>query len=409
MVDVDRRMAGLTPAHAAGLRRLSTRAATATAPSTPGAARNGLLSFLPLAEALISHLRSSGVPVQPGLSDAEFSRAEAEFGFAFPPDLRAVISLGLPAAPGFPDWRSRLRLRAALDLPIAAISTQIARNAFWSRSWGPRPADPERALRLARSALRRAPLLIPLFGRCYIPCHPPLAGNPVFFVDETRISCCGFDLADFFRRESAFHTFPLPPAPSPPDLFLRRQRSASTAADKPSPSLPRPSASRRSLDSIAGKTPRWIEFWSEAAASDRRRRSSSSSATHPERFLEIRVPQRLPAWVGTYLDRIKSVLIDGGWGESEAAEMVQVTASGFFDGAEGAAAVVDSQAVLDALLLKADRCSDSLRRAGWTSEEISDALGFDFLPDRRRQRRPLNLPPEIAVKIGKLAEAVSRS
>ncbi|KAG1334657.1 hypothetical protein COCNU_03G007760 [Cocos nucifera] len=402
MVDVDRRMAGLTPAHTAGLRRLCTRAATASAPSS--SARNGLLSFSPLAEALISHLRSSGVPLHPGLSDAEFARAEAEFGFAFPPDLRAVLSVGLPAAPGFPDWRSRHRLRATLDLPVAAISTQIARHAFWPRFWGPRPADPERALRLARSALRRAPLLIPLFGRCYVPCHPALAGNPVFLVDEARISCCGFDLADFFRRESAFHS----PSPAP-DLFLRRQRSASVAADKPIRlSLPL-SASRRSLDSIAGKTPRWIEFWSDAAASDRRHRSSSASSTFdPERFLEIRAPaRRLPAWVGTYLGMIKSVLIDGGWGESEAAEMVGVTASGLLDGA--GSVVLDSQAVLDALLLKADRCSDSLRRAGWTSEEITDALGLDFRPARRRQRPPLKLPPEIAVKFGKLAEAVSRS
>ncbi|KAF2295248.1 hypothetical protein GH714_032294 [Hevea brasiliensis] len=165
MVDVDRRMTGLNPAHIAGLRRLSARAA---APSTA--------SSLPVR-----------IQVQPGLSDAEFARAEAEFGFAFPPDLRAVLSAGLPVGPGFPDWRSggaRLHLRASLDLPIAAISFQIARNTLWSKSWGPRPSDPEKALRVARNALKRAPLLIPIFNHCYIPCQPSLAGNPIFFVDE---------------------------------------------------------------------------------------------------------------------------------------------------------------------------------------------------------------------------------
>ncbi|CAL5367290.1 unnamed protein product [Camellia sinensis] len=38
---------------------------------------------------------SAGLPVHPGLSYAEFARAEAEFGFAFPPDLKAVLSAGV--------------------------------------------------------------------------------------------------------------------------------------------------------------------------------------------------------------------------------------------------------------------------------------------------------------------------
>lgn len=460
MVDVDRRMAGLTPAHAAGLRRLSVRAATHTAtPISPASTssavasassvpaklppfshRNGLLSFSPLAEAVLSHLKNSGVTVLPGLSDAEFARTEAEFGFHFPPDLRAVLSLGLPVGPGFPDWRppstgsrrqqqSRLRLRASLDLPIAAISVQIARNAFWPKSWGVRPSEPDKALRLARSALRRAPLLIPLFDRCYIPCNPCLAGNPVFFVDESRILCCGLDLADFFEREALFCT-PLSPSSSSntsADLVLRRQRSAGSAEKQPPP-LP---CSRRSMDSVSGRTPRWIEFWSDAACDRRRRISSSSSSSSssscssasevslhpPQAFLEIR-PPRLPVWLSGYLDRIGSVLRDGGWGQSDVDEMVHVSpaASGWSDDGEdpdvgAAAAVLDSQAVFDALLLKADRCCHSLRRAGWSPEEVSDALGFDFRPGHSREvRRPqLKLSPEIVQKIERLADAVTRS
>ncbi|THG18512.1 hypothetical protein TEA_017458 [Camellia sinensis var. sinensis] len=38
---------------------------------------------------------SAGLLVHPGLSYAEFARAEAEFGFAFPPDLKAVLSAGV--------------------------------------------------------------------------------------------------------------------------------------------------------------------------------------------------------------------------------------------------------------------------------------------------------------------------
>ncbi|XP_028760483.1 uncharacterized protein LOC114738121 [Neltuma alba] len=401
MVDVDRRMTGLNPAHVAGLRRLSARAASVPATSSSSSslpARNGLLSFSSLADKVMTHLRSSGIQVQPGLSDAEFARAEAEFGFAFPPDLRAVLAAGLPVGPGFPDWRSpgaRLHLRASLDLPIAAICFQIARNTFWSKSWGPRPCEPEKALRVARNALKRAPLLIPIFNHCYIPCNPSLAGNPIFFVDENRIFCCGLDLSDFFDRESLFQS-------SESDLILKKQRSVSEKSAGSSTNF-----SRRSLDTgivAGGRTPRWVEFWSDAAVDRRRRNSSSSSTSSPGRFFEI--PRSVvPKWVEEYIGQIGSVLREGGWSESDVSDIVEVSAAGFF---EGEMVMLDNQAVLDALLLKADRLSDSLRKAGWSSEEVSDALGFDFR--REKERKPVKkLSPELVERIGKLAESVSGS
>nr|CAD1832267.1 unnamed protein product [Ananas comosus var. bracteatus] len=296
MVDVDRRTPGLPPAHAAGLRRLSSRAAAGVSSSSSGA-RAGLLSFSALAESLLSHLRSCGVPVLPGLSDAELLRLEAELGLSFPPDLRALLSLGLPSAPGFPDWRSPLPLLLpSLRLPSAALALHVARRgnaAPWPRSLGPRPPDPAAALRLARSALRRAPPLIPLFRRCYLPALPALAGNPVFRVDDdggddaARVSCCAADLADFFRREAAFRS----DSDSAPALPLRRQLSA------PIPPPPPPSASsaRRSLDSsIAGKKPRWIEFWSDAAL-DRRARASSASSHPPIQSSSSRSRSKTPS------------------------------------------------------------------------------------------------------------------
>ncbi|GMJ07995.1 hypothetical protein like AT5G67020 [Hibiscus trionum] len=395
MVDVDRRMSGLNPAHIAGLRRLSARA---SAPSTPTSlpVRNGLQSFSYLADKVITHLRDSGFQVQSGLSDAEFARAEAEFGFVFPPDLRAILSAGLPVGPGFPDWRSagaRLHLRASLDLPMAAISFQIARNTLWPKSWGPRPSDPEKALRVARNALKRAPLLIPIFNHCYIPCNPSLAGNPVFFIDENRVFCCGLDISDFFERESLFKN-----SESKPKV-LKKQRSVSEKSAGSSTNF-----SRRSLDA-GTRTPRWVEFWSDAAV-DRRRRNSSSSSSNssPDRYFDI--PRtRTPPWVDEYIGQIGSVLREGGWGESDITDIVHVSASGFF---EEEMVLLDNQAVLDALLLKADRFSDALRKAGWSSEEVSDALGFDFRPGK--ERKPAKkLSPELVEKIGKLAESVTGS
>ncbi|OAY66013.1 hypothetical protein ACMD2_04867 [Ananas comosus] len=412
MVDVDRRMAGLSPAHAAGLRRLSARAAAAASAAPAAASRDGLFSFAGVAESVISHLRACSVPILQGLSDAELGRAEAEFGFSFPPDLRAVLSLGLPSGPGFPDWRSLASIGAALELPVAAASLQVARAALWPRSWGARPAHPDRALRLARAALRRAPLLLPLFDRCYLPCRPSLAGNPVFFVAEDCVLCCALDLSGFFHAESTF----LRPVPAPDPK----------PSHHPSPSM------RRSLDAAPGKAPRWIEFWSDAASDRRRRISSSSEASSscssssssscsssppppdPERFLEIRPAPRAPEWVGPYLDRIGSFLRDGGWGESDVREMVSASAPGLLDGddassssSSSSSALLDARAALDALLVRADRCSDSLRRAGWSSDDVSDALGLDLRV--RPPRPPVKLPPHIALKIQKLVEAVTRS
>lgn len=399
MVDVDRRMTGLNPAHLAGLRRLSARASS-SAPSTPLPPRHSLFSFSSLADKVITHLKSSGIPVQSGLTESEFAVAEAEFGFVFPPDLKAVLSAGLPVGAGFPDWRStgsgRLQLRASIDLPIASISFHIARNAVWSKSWGPRPSSPEKALKIARNALKRAPLLIPIFNHCYIPCNPCLAGNPIFYVDENRIFCCGFDLSDFFDRESTlFHRCPESDNISKQRSIIEKSAASST------------NFSRRSLDAVTGgRTPRWVEFWSDAAV-DRRRRnsnSSSSSTSSPDRYVDM-PRSEMPKWVEEYVRQIGSVLREGGWAESEVSEIVQVSASGFF---EGEMVMLDNQAVLDALLLKADRCSDTLRKAGWSSEEVSDALGFDFRPEK--ERKPAKkLSPEVAERIGKLAESVNRS
>ena len=157
-------------------------------------------------------------------------------------------------------------------------SFQIVRYTLWSKSWGPRPSDPEKALRVARNALKRAPLLIPIFNHCYIPCNPSLAGNPIFFVDENRIFCCGLDLSDFFERESLFRS-----SESNPQVF-KKQRLVSKKSVGSSSNF-----SRRSLDTGFGsgaRTTRWVEFWSNAVVDRHRRNSSSSSNYSPERFFD---------------------------------------------------------------------------------------------------------------------------
>ncbi|KAK9136422.1 hypothetical protein Syun_015752 [Stephania yunnanensis] len=96
------KMTGLTPAHVVGLRRLSARAASAAATKS-------------------SPTSATSIPVLPSFSGSESTLAEAEFGFYFLPDLRVVLSAGLPISPGFLDWRaptaSRLQLRPPSTSP----------------------------------------------------------------------------------------------------------------------------------------------------------------------------------------------------------------------------------------------------------------------------------------------------
>ncbi|BAT75587.1 hypothetical protein LR48_Vigan1345s001100 [Vigna angularis] len=149
------------------------------------------------------------------------------------------------------------------------------------------------------------------------------------------------------------------------DPVLKKQRSV---AEKHSASkCPMPTFSRRSLD----------------AAVDRRRRAS-------------------PEWLEGYVGLMGSVLREGGWSESDISEMVSGS------GSDLGSVLIDNEGVMDELVSKAERFSDSLRKSGWSSEEVSDALGlgFDLQPEKGR-RPPKKVSPQLVEKIGKLVESVS--
>jgi hypothetical protein len=189
-------------AHAAGLKRLSARASAG--PSTPPGSRRVFFSFSAYARSVINQLKKCEVPIAEGLSDEEFERIEATFGFTFPPDLKGILQEGLPVGAGFPNWRTGNveQLRMRINLPVLGILQEVAQSSFWWKPWGARPVDVHQAIRSARSALRKFPVLIPMYGHCYIPTTPNLAGNPVFFAYQKYVLCCGYDVADFFEREA---------------------------------------------------------------------------------------------------------------------------------------------------------------------------------------------------------------
>ncbi|KAJ7524806.1 hypothetical protein O6H91_17G023000 [Diphasiastrum complanatum] len=199
MVEADHRFT--THAHSAGLKRLSARANAAPNPST---GHRVCFSFAAYARNVIDHLCKCQVEILEGLSDEEFARVELEFGFTFPPDLRAILQEGLPVGDGFPNWRSggSSQLRLKLNSPISGLCFEVGRGRFWWKQWGSRPSDAHQAVAIARSALRKVPVLVPVYKHCYIPAAPNLAGNPVIFVDRKDVGYSGFDLADFFQREA---------------------------------------------------------------------------------------------------------------------------------------------------------------------------------------------------------------
>jgi len=146
----------------------------------------------------------SGSQVEPGLSEAELAAIEAEFAFKFPPDLRLVLSLGLPSGGGFPPWRDKSQrdeLTGRLSWPLEGMQFDIEKNAFWYPRWGARPADIEEAKDLAAREVAKVPKLIPVYIHRYLPAEPCEAGNPVLSVHQTDIICYGADLADYVKRE----------------------------------------------------------------------------------------------------------------------------------------------------------------------------------------------------------------
>uniref|UniRef100_A0A0D9VUW7 Knr4/Smi1-like domain-containing protein n=1 Tax=Leersia perrieri TaxID=77586 RepID=A0A0D9VUW7_9ORYZ len=370
MVDVDRRPPlphGLPrpPSHAAGLRRLSTRASAPTTPrassssSTPSPSSSSSAAASPSPSALLAHLSAAGVSILPGLSESELAHAEAAAlgGIQLPPDLRDLLAAGVPSGDGFPDYRSPPGLRllrfAAEEVPAAvAARLRVGQRGRYCSS--PPPPPP----------------LVPVYGRNYLPAVPCLAGNPVFHVSGSGVAVSGANLATFLLR--AF-------AAEPPRL--RRQLSA--PMPPPPPVAPPPSSTaRRSLDSATGKAPRWIEFWTAAAAA-------------ADRFVEVTTASAAaacatpPRWVRSYLDWAGSVLRRGGWGGGEVDEMTSTWTE-----------------EEEALALTVDRCCGEMARGGWGAEEVVEAMGALLAPRRRAKKPAVALPPDVAARVGKLAEAV---
>jgi hypothetical protein len=142
-------------------------------------------------------------PIRPGLTGAELDAVEAEFAFSFADDHRAFLAAGLPYGRSWPDWRDgdRAALRERLAWPVEGVLFDVVQNEFWYDGWGPRPADEDDAVAIARGQLVTAPRMVPVYSHRYLPAGRGTSGHPVLSIYQTDVIGYGADLVDFLQQE----------------------------------------------------------------------------------------------------------------------------------------------------------------------------------------------------------------
>ena len=131
----------------------------------------------------------AGERVARGLSVAERERVERRFGFRFATVHRAFLAIGLPVGPLWPNWRARslTSVAAAVAAPVDGVVADALQHDFWPARWGPRPDDDDAREAVARAELARVPVLVPFYGRQYLPARARSPHAPVLAVYRTEV------------------------------------------------------------------------------------------------------------------------------------------------------------------------------------------------------------------------------
>ncbi|XP_073039042.1 uncharacterized protein [Primulina eburnea] len=291
-------------------------------------------SYAAYAKNLIHRLLSSNIPVEVGLSDAEFSAVESTFHVKFPPDLRSILQEGLPIGPGFPNWRSssKQQLDILTNLPILEICREVSRNEFWLESWGDKPDDGDKCVNLAKGFLRKAPVLVPIYRHFYIPGTPCMAGNPVFYVHRGDVKLWSFDIAGFFQQiefEMSGNSDKVLRCPRFSDLLTAPAWAATEA--------------------------RRIELWSDLA----------------ERVGDVAARVETCGWwsgeLGGCLEDVCLRLREGGWKEEDVREMMVMNGCGNHD--------ESFEEYWGCMRRRVRVLSRRLLHGGWSMEEVAESLG----------------------------------
>ncbi len=163
-----------------------------------------------------STLEKAGIVFEQGLTLQEVRQIEAHYRFLFPPDYRDFLMNALPVSnkkelrpKGFVDWRNgnEAQIFEMLSWPYKGICFDIEHNGFWLPGWGVQPEKLEDSLSVAKDAINRAPVLIPIYDHRYIPSKPEEAGNPILSVWQTDIICYGRDLYEYLENEFGYYFY----------------------------------------------------------------------------------------------------------------------------------------------------------------------------------------------------------
>ncbi len=156
-----------------------------------------------LIDECVERLRAAGVELRGGLDRSEITSVQQEFGFEFNPDHAALLRAVLPTGDHWPDWRRDKRedLRSRLEWPTDGVLFDVRCNSFWPASWGPRPAEVEEALDVARRRMALVPVLVPVHSHRFMPAAPAPAMSPVFSVYQTDVVYYGYNLLDYVSHE----------------------------------------------------------------------------------------------------------------------------------------------------------------------------------------------------------------
>lgn len=151
---------------------------------------------------VIQAMADQGVTFQQGLTEEEISKTEILYSLTFPPDLKAFLSLSLPVAEGFVNWRtaSKDEILYKLQLPFKVILSKVKYHDYWLESWGKRPCESAMAYEVALGQLQSQPKLIPIYQYSYLPEAPHEAGNPVLSVNQSKMFYESADLIQFLIK-----------------------------------------------------------------------------------------------------------------------------------------------------------------------------------------------------------------
>lgn len=155
-------------------------------------------------EQCIKLLRSHGIQVEAGLTDAEVGKIEKIYGIQFPESLKEFLMEGVPISDGYYNWRNFKAdnieyIKRVIHHPVKYIE-DYPEEVEWYREWGKEPECVSDRIQIVKKRLKDAPTLLPIYAHRYMP-ESSDENPPVISVMGVDIIFYGENLADYFKAE----------------------------------------------------------------------------------------------------------------------------------------------------------------------------------------------------------------